>query len=181
MTTQSPSDATPAMAPGSRTSFVDLLPPNSWLLELCYQCNRLHEEGLKELQASKPGYDSRAALEIIGEVSALLDRLMAKSGLAGPKREMAFAFWERGLQPDAVEAVQDGMAAKIRDDADGQRTMMEVLKRYMPDPGHQSERGVTFYGGAALCIRLAELAGLDRDQVINEAFEQLLKGADRTE
>jgi hypothetical protein len=130
----------------------------------------MHEEGLKELQAAKPKYDPRKTLEIVAEARAMLDRLMAKCDLVGLKREMAFAFWERGLQPDAVEAVHNAFAAKIRDDSDAQRVMLTTLKFYLPDPGYRSKRKLVLYGGAALCVHLAQLAGMDRDQVLKDAF-----------
>ena len=181
MTSQSPSDDASGTAAGNGLSIADHLPPNPWALELCYQCIRMHEEGLKELQASKPKFDPSKTIEIITEARSTLDRLMAKCDLVGPKREMAFAFWERGLQPDAAEAVHTGLAEKIRDDADGQEVMLTTLKLFLPDPGYQFKGGLTLYGGAALCIHLAQLAGMDRDQVLKDAFEQLLERTDRAE
>lgn len=171
MTTQLPSDDASGTVAGDGRSIADHLPPNPWALELSYQCIRMHEEGLKELQASKPKYDPRKTLEIVGEARAMLDRLMAQCDLVGLKREMAFAFWERGLQPDAVEAVRNAFAAKIRDDSEAQRVMLTMLKFYLPDPGYRSKRKLVLYGGAALCVHLAQLAGMDRDQVLKDALE----------
>ena len=181
MPSESPSDDASRTAASDGLSIADHLPPNPWALELCYQCIRMHEEGLKELRASKPKFDSSKTVEIITDARATLDRLMAKCDLVGLKREMAFAFWERGLQPDAAEAVHTGLAEKIRDDADGQEVMLTTLRHYLPDPGYQSKSGLTLYGGAALCIHLAQLAGMDRDQVRKDAFEQFLERADRAE
>lgn len=171
MTSHSSADEALATTSGTRIPFADHLPPDPWALELSYQCIRMHEKGLKELQASKPKYDPRKTLEIIGEARAMLDRLMARCDLVGLKREMAFAFWERGLQPDAAEAVHSAFAEKIRDDAGGQMVMQTTLKFYLQDPGYRSKRKLVLYGGAALCVHLAQLAGMDRDQVLKDSFE----------
>ena len=73
------------------------------------------------------------------EVRAMLDRLLARGDLVGLKREMTFAFWERGLQPDVTEAVRKALAAKIRDDVDGENILLGALKLFLPDPGYQSD------------------------------------------
>ena len=108
----------------------------------------------------------------------MLDRILAKADLVDIKRAMTFAFWERGLQSDAIEAVRNSFAERIRDDAESQQVMLEALKLFLPDPGYQSESGFALYGGAALCMYLAQLAGMDSDQVLKDALAQLLKRAD---
>ncbi|MCG3775351.1 MAG: hypothetical protein JW395_2183 [Nitrospira sp.] len=173
MTPQTPSDAGLPIVLGPRVSFSDLLPPNPWAIELAYQCIRMHEHALKEQQASKSDDDSKKARQIIAEAYAMLDRLMTKCDLVGPRRERAFAYWERGLQTDAVEAVHYGFAERIRTDEDGRQVLLETLKFYLQDPGYQSDQRLSLYGGAALCVHLAKLASLDRNQILRDALGSL--------
>ena len=169
----------PVIAPLSGSKITDHLPPGQWAAELLYHCIRSHEERVKELQSSRSGYDPHKALEIITEVRAMLDRLLARGDIVGLKREMTFAFWERGLQPDVAEAVHNSFAKRIRDDEDGKPTLLIALKLFLPDPGYQFEGGIALYGAAALCMHLAQLAGADSNQVLKDALEQLQEPADR--
>jgi hypothetical protein len=173
MTTQSPSDAVLPIVLGRRVPFSDLLPPNPWAIELAYQCLRMHEHAVKEQQVSQSDDDSKKAHQIIAEAYAMLDRLMVKCALVGPMRERAFAYWERGLQADAVEAVHYGFAERIRTDEDGRQVLLEILRYYLQDPGYQSDQGLSLYGGAALCVHLAKLASLDRNQLLRDALRSL--------
>jgi hypothetical protein len=173
MTTQSPSDAVLPIVLGRRVSFSDLLPPNPWAIEFAYQCLRMHEHALKERQASQSDDDSKRPHQIIAEAYAMLDRLMAKCDLVGPRRERAFAYWERGLQADAVEAVHYGFAERIRTDEDGRQVLLDTLSYYLQDAGYQSDQGLSLYGGAALCVHLAKLASLDRNQILRDALRSL--------
>ncbi|MSP74492.1 MAG: hypothetical protein EXR12_00005 [Rhodospirillaceae bacterium] len=177
MTSHPPSDAATGPGSGASLSIVNHLPANPWGLELSYHCIRLHEEALKELQVSSAHFDPRKTLEIITDARAMLDRLMAKCDLVDLKREMAFAFWERGLQPDAAEAVRNSLAERIHDDDDGKDVLQATLKFYLRDPGYRSEQGLSLYGGAALCLHLAQSAGLDRDQILADALRQLTENA----
>lgn len=116
MTSQSPSQ--PATAPLSGSEITDHLPAEQWVAELLYHCIRSHEERVRELQASTPEYDPKPAYRAIETSGALLDRILGNAGLVGMKRDLTFAYWDRGLQSDAIKAVRSGFAEKVR--ADGE-------------------------------------------------------------
>jgi hypothetical protein len=153
---------------------VGRLPAIDWPLELLYLGIRLHEEAISERQASMAGYDPILPLRIVAEARSLFERLMARAGLAGRNRELVQAYWERGLQSDIFSAVEVSLAGKIAAAVEGRENLLMIVRHYLPDPNYKTESGLAFYGAAAFCLRLARAAGMDHEQLLKEAFDQLL-------
>ena len=166
MTSQSPSE--PVITPVSGSKITDLLPDMQWVGELLYHCIRSHEERVRELQASKPGYDPQAAHRAIEASRASLDQFLELVGLVGVKRDLVLSYWDRGLQRDVVRAVRFGFAEKIRADPKKWNGLVGVFHHFVNDPEYQSESGVTLYGGASLCMQVAHEAGRDPNDLIRE-------------
>ena len=85
---------------------------------------------------------------------------------------------ERGLQDDVFATVERALAARIAADPDGQESLIAILIPFLPDPGYRSNAGLTFYGAAAFCLRLAQGAGFDYETLLRDAFGKALENAD---
>lgn len=165
--TSTPTSA-PTYAPVSGSEITDFLPPKQWATELLYHCLRSHEERVKELKESRPGYDPQAAQRAIEASRADVDLFLLNHGLTGLKRELVFSYWDRGLQSDAIDAVRLGFAEKIRTDPDNWNGLMWVLLHFVKDPQYQSEGGLRLYGGASLCMQIAHESGRDPNDLLRE-------------
>ena len=166
MTLQSSSE--PPTVPVSGSKITDLLPEVQWVGELLYHCIRSHEERVQELQAERSGYDPQAAHRAIETARASLDGFLGMVGLVEMKRDLVLSYWDRGLQRDAIRAVHSGFAEKIRADPEKWNGLVGVFQYFVKDPQYQSEGGLTFYGGASLCMQVAHEAGRDPNDLIRE-------------
>ena len=166
MTSQSSSES--ATVPVSGSKITDLLPEMQWAGELLYHCIRSHEERVRELQASKPGYDPKAAHRAIEAARASLDQFLELVGLVGMKRDLVFSYWDRGLQRDAISAVRSGFAEKIRAAPKNWNGLVGIFQHFVNDPQYQRESGMALYGGASLCMQVAHEAGRDPNDLIRD-------------
>lgn len=153
--------------------FVGRLPPNFWPLELLYFCARLHQDAVGERRESQEGYDVQRALQVVNGAFRSLDDLMERFGLQEPDRDLAHAFWERGLQLDLFDAAEAALVEKISSDSNAREVLLGVLKQYLPDPNYSHGGVLSFYGGAALCLRLSQKAGIDHEGLLRDAIERL--------
>lgn len=165
MTSQSPSKS--ATAPLSGSKITDLLPPQQWAGELLYHCIRGHEERVQELQASKPGYDPQAARRAIEAARASLDRFLGLVDLVGMKRDLVLSYWDRGLQRDAIKAVRSGFAEKIRADPRNWNGLVGIFLHFVTAQ-YDNESGLALFGGASLCMHVAQEAGRDPIDLVRQ-------------
>jgi hypothetical protein len=157
-------------APISGSNITNYLPADSWATELLYHCILSHEERMQELQASTPGYDPQSAYRVIKASRSLLECHLEQAGMAGIKRDLAFAYWDRGLQQDAIVSVRAGFAEKVRDNIENKNVLREILALFIMGARLPDEHGVGFYGGASCCLNVAHSAGLSANALIKEAL-----------
>ncbi|MCG3775350.1 MAG: hypothetical protein JW395_2182 [Nitrospira sp.] len=157
-------------APISGSTITDYLPAEHWATELIYHCILSHEERVQQFQASTPAYDPQSAYRVIEASRSLLERHLEKAGLVGTKRDLAFAYWDRGLQQDAIESVRAGFAEKVRDNIENKNVLRQILELFIMGARVPGENGVGFYGGASCCLHVAHSAGLSANELIKEAL-----------
>ena len=166
MKPQSPSE--PTTAPPRSSNITDFLPTVHWIGELLYHCIRDHQERVRELQASTPGYDPQAAHRAIEKSLASLDYFFEAARVRGTQRDIVLNYWDRGLQSDTIRVVRSGFAEKIRHDPENWSGLIGVFKIFVAGSQYGTEDGTSLYGGASLCMHIAQEAGRDPHDLIRE-------------
>lgn len=148
------------------------------MIEALYHCIRAHEEVMAEKRATRPGYDDSWAAENLDTARSLLERAMTNAGIGGDRRALAIAAWDRGLQPDVIEAVRAGLGQRFVASGQPSEQIRAFLKLFFVDREYQTSDGLVFYGGASLCLHWAQSIGLDPNQLVGELAEEMANEQD---
>lgn len=150
------------------------LPAGScYAMELPYHWIKSHEEAIDLRSASRPNYDPTYAQEAVASARRVLDGAMDNAGVGGNTKPLIFAAWDRGLEPDAINAVRSGIASKLAENGQASAQIKDILRLFMMDSQYMVDGQLLLYGGAALCLHTAQSAGLDPMALFGELTEEV--------